>query len=71
MQYINFRTKNCIVSLKDIEELIKKKYEENQKMIKAITVKIFDLQWMLNSEMKFLNLTKILNEAGNDQIFIT
>ena len=71
MHYIQYRSKNCIAIKEVIEKFIEMEYKEYQKMKKSITVRKFDLQWMLDHRMKFLHLTEILNEAGNDQIFIT
>ena len=51
VQSITFRGKNCIAIKKDIENAIKEKYEEGQKIMKSITVRKFDLQWMMNHPM--------------------
>ena len=49
-----------------MEASINKNYEKDHKMMKSVTVRKFDLKWLLNHRMKFLHLTKILNLAGND-----
>ena len=39
--------------------------------MKAITVRLMDLSWMLRDPMRFLRLTKILSATENDSIFVT
>ena len=39
--------------------------------MKAITVRLMDLSWMLKDKMKFLRLTQILSATENDSIFVT
>ena len=42
-----------------------------KKILKAIKVKVVDLDWILEDKRMFLRLTQILNLTANDQIFIT
>ena len=42
-----------------------------KKILKAITVKVVDLDWILKDKKTFLRLTQVLNLTANDKIFIT
>ena len=55
----------------ELKEFIEKNYGTYDKMIKAVTVKLIDLSWFLNYDMKFLTLTKILNQSENQAIFVS
>ena len=71
---ITYISSNCIVSEQDLQgEIDNNLYKRSmvKKILKAITVKVVDLDWILKDEKMFLRLTQILNLTANDQIFIT
>ena len=61
MQSISYISGVCLVTenelQKEIDENYKDRSDENNNIIKAITVRMMDLSWMLRDEMKFLRLT--------------
>ena len=68
---ITHRRKSCTITLDEVKDVIDKKYENADRMIKTITVRLIDLDWFMKHEMKFLKLTQLLNEAENQSIFVT
>ena len=64
----------CLVSEEELQAEIDTKYKDVlniDKVLKAITVRMMDLSWILKDKMKFLRLTQILSMTENDSIFIT
>ena len=73
MSSITYISDKCLVSEKELQEEIDTKYKdvsEVNKIMKAITVRLIDLSWMLRDKMKFLRLTQILSATENDSIFV-
>ena len=70
---ITYISSKCIVSETDLQGEIDNQYKSLivGKILKATTVKVVDLNWILQDEKMFLRLTQILNLTANDQIFIT
>ena len=70
---ITYLASKCIVSEKELQGEIDKLCKSSmvKKILKATTVKVVDLGWILKDEKNFLLLTQILNLTANDQIFIT
>ena len=71
---ISYISDMCLVTEEELQGEIDAKYKDLSdvnNIIKAITVRMMDLSWMLRDKMKFLRLTQILSTTQNDSIFIT
>ena len=71
---ITYISEKCLVTEKELQEEIDIKYKDiadTNKIVKAITVRLMDLSWMLKDKMKFLRLTQILSATEYDSIFVT
>ena len=57
---IAYMSEKCLVSEEELKAEIEEKYKDVSdvnKVLKAITVRMMDLTWMLRDQMKFLRLT--------------
>ena len=57
---ITYISEKCLVTEEELQEEIDTKFKdiaEANKIMKAITVRLVDLSWMLKDKMKFLRLT--------------
>ena len=69
---MTYRSANCIVTLTEIQNAINEKNSVADKTMKAITVKMVDLNWILAEEGSgFLHLCQILNSAETQSILVT
>ena len=74
MSSITYISEKCLVTEKELQKEIDTKFKdiaEANKIMKAITVRLMDLSWMLRDKMKFLRLTQILSATEYDSIFVT
>ena len=46
-QEVTYRSENCIVTQKEIQDAIDRKNSDSEKTMKAITVKMVDLYWIM------------------------
>lgn len=64
-------SKNYRITAKKLQEEIDRKCKDDDKMNRAITVRMMNVAWMLRSEYKFLELTQILNGTEHQPVFVT
>ena len=71
---IAYISEKCLISEEELQGEIDTQYTDlsgANKIMKAITVRLMDLSWMLKDKMKFLRLTQILSATEYDSIFVT
>ena len=68
---ITYRSYSCIINKDELQNEIKDSYASDDLMIKAVTVRVVNLDWIMNSPLKFLSLTRILNSTQYQPIFVT
>ena len=71
---IAYISEKCLVSEEELQGEIDTNYSDPSdvnKIIKAITVRLMDISWVMKDKMKFLRLTRILSMSENDSIYIS
>lgn len=59
------------ISAQELNTEIERKCGKDDKMNRAITVRMMNVGWMLRNKYKFLELTRILNSTEYQPIFVT